>query len=80
EWPQLRVVAQLSVPGDDSAERLAVRHYLGCRSTRSPRRWRSVTPPPGSWSRDAGQILRTVPTSATHGRTRTLGRVDPRTG
>ena len=28
EWPQLRVVAQLSVPGDDSAERLAVRHYL----------------------------------------------------
>jgi len=28
EWPNLRVVAQLSVPGDDSAERLAVRHYL----------------------------------------------------
>lgn len=28
EWPHLRVVAQLPVPGDDSAERLAVRHYL----------------------------------------------------
>lgn len=28
EWPNLRVVAQLSIPGDDSAERLAVRHYL----------------------------------------------------
>lgn len=28
EWPNLRVVAQLPVPGDDSAERLAVRHYL----------------------------------------------------
>ena len=28
EWPGLRVVAQLAVPGDDSAERLAVRHYL----------------------------------------------------
>ena len=28
EWPGLRVVAQLPVPGDDSAERLAVRHYL----------------------------------------------------
>ncbi|MFT4659616.1 MAG: transcriptional regulator with XRE-family HTH domain [Candidatus Aldehydirespiratoraceae bacterium] len=28
EWPSLRVVAQLAVPGDDSAERLAVRHYL----------------------------------------------------
>lgn len=28
EWPNLRVVAQLAVPGDDSAERLAVRHYL----------------------------------------------------
>jgi transcriptional regulator with XRE-family HTH domain len=28
EWPSLRVVAQLPVPGDDSAERLAVRHYL----------------------------------------------------
>ena len=28
EWPDLRVVAQLPVPGDDSAERLAVRHYL----------------------------------------------------
>ena len=28
EWPSLRVVAQLSIPGDDSAERLAVRHYL----------------------------------------------------
>jgi hypothetical protein len=28
EWPYLRVVAQLSVPGDDSAERLAVKHYL----------------------------------------------------
>jgi len=28
EWPNLRVVAQLPVPGDDSAARLAVRHYL----------------------------------------------------
>jgi transcriptional regulator with XRE-family HTH domain len=28
EWPALRVVAQLPVPGDDSAERLAVRRYL----------------------------------------------------
>jgi len=28
EWPALRVVCQLPVPGDDSAERLAVRHYL----------------------------------------------------
>lgn len=28
EWPSLRIVAQLPVPGDDSAERLAVRHYL----------------------------------------------------
>ena len=28
EWPNLRVVAQLPLPGDDSAERLAVRHYL----------------------------------------------------
>ena len=28
EWPALRVVAQLAVAGDDSAERLAVRHYL----------------------------------------------------
>lgn len=28
EWPALRIVAQLPVPGDDSAERLAVRHYL----------------------------------------------------
>ncbi len=28
EWPSLRVVAQLPVPGDDSAERLAVRRYL----------------------------------------------------
>jgi hypothetical protein len=28
EWPRLRVVAQLPVPGDDSAERLAVRHYV----------------------------------------------------
>jgi transcriptional regulator with XRE-family HTH domain len=28
EWPGLRVVCQLPVPGDDSAERLAVRHYL----------------------------------------------------
>ena len=28
EWPSLRVTAQLPVPGDDSAERLAVRHYL----------------------------------------------------
>ncbi|NND73611.1 MAG: helix-turn-helix domain-containing protein [Ilumatobacter sp.] len=27
EWPGLRVVAQLPVPGDDSAERLAVRHH-----------------------------------------------------
>jgi transcriptional regulator with XRE-family HTH domain len=26
EWPSLRVVVQLSVPGDDSARRLAVRH------------------------------------------------------
>lgn len=28
EWPTLRIVAQLRVPGDDSAERLSVRHYL----------------------------------------------------
>jgi transcriptional regulator with XRE-family HTH domain len=28
EWPNLRVVCQLSIPGDDSAERLAVRHWL----------------------------------------------------
>ncbi len=28
EWPSLRVVAQLAVPGDDSAQRLAVRHYV----------------------------------------------------
>lgn len=28
EWPSLRVNCQLPVPGDDSAERLAVRHYL----------------------------------------------------
>ncbi len=28
EWPSLKVVAQLGVPGDDSAERLAVKHYL----------------------------------------------------
>ena len=28
EWPALRVVAQLAVPGDDSAQRLAVRHYV----------------------------------------------------
>ena len=28
EWPLLRVVTQLPVPGDDSAERLAIRHYL----------------------------------------------------
>ena len=28
EWPSLRVVAQLPVPGDDSAERLSVRHHL----------------------------------------------------
>jgi len=28
EWPSLRVVAQLPVPGDDSAERLAVRHHV----------------------------------------------------
>ena len=28
EWPSLRVVVQLGVPGDDSADRLAVRHYL----------------------------------------------------
>lgn len=28
EWPNLRVTCQLPVPGDDSAERLAVRHYL----------------------------------------------------
>jgi transcriptional regulator with XRE-family HTH domain len=28
EWPDLRVVTQLPVPGDDSAERLAVRHHV----------------------------------------------------
>jgi transcriptional regulator with XRE-family HTH domain len=28
EWPSLRVVCLLPLPGDDSAERLAVRHYL----------------------------------------------------
>ena len=28
EWPGLRVTCQLPLPGDDSAERLAVRHYL----------------------------------------------------
>ena len=28
EWPNLRIVAQLSVPGDDSAQRLSIRHYL----------------------------------------------------
>jgi hypothetical protein len=28
EWPGLWVVCQLPLPGDDSAERLAVRHYL----------------------------------------------------
>ena len=28
EWPSLRVVAQLPILGDDSAERLAVRHHL----------------------------------------------------
>jgi transcriptional regulator with XRE-family HTH domain len=28
EWPNLRVVCQLPIPGDDSAERLAVRHWL----------------------------------------------------
>lgn len=28
EWPELRVVTQLPVPGDDSAERLAVRHHV----------------------------------------------------
>ena len=28
EWPGLRVACQLPVPGDDSAERLSVRHYL----------------------------------------------------
>ncbi len=27
EWPNLRVVAQLAVPGDDSAQRLGVRHH-----------------------------------------------------
>ena len=26
EWPTLRIVVQLPVPGDDSAQRLAVRH------------------------------------------------------
>jgi hypothetical protein len=28
EWPSLRVVVQLPVPGDDSAQRLAVRHHV----------------------------------------------------
>lgn len=28
EWPHLRIVCQLPLPGDDSAQRLAVRHYL----------------------------------------------------
>ena len=28
EWPHLRVVAQLAIPGDDSAARLAVRHHV----------------------------------------------------
>jgi transcriptional regulator with XRE-family HTH domain len=28
EWPSLRIACQLPVPGDDSAARLAVRHYL----------------------------------------------------
>lgn len=28
EWPHLRVVCQLPLPGDDSAQRLAVRHHL----------------------------------------------------
>jgi transcriptional regulator with XRE-family HTH domain len=28
EWPGLRVACQLPVPGDDSADRLAVRHWL----------------------------------------------------
>jgi len=28
EWPMLRVAVQLPVPGDDSAQRLAVRHYV----------------------------------------------------
>jgi transcriptional regulator with XRE-family HTH domain len=28
EWPGLRVVCHLPLPGDDSAQRLAVRHYL----------------------------------------------------
>lgn len=28
EWPALTVAVQLPVPGDDSAQRLAVRHYL----------------------------------------------------
>jgi transcriptional regulator with XRE-family HTH domain len=28
EWPSLRVTCQLPVPGDDSAERLSVRHHL----------------------------------------------------
>jgi transcriptional regulator with XRE-family HTH domain len=28
EWPSLRVVVQLPVPGDDSAQRLAVRHFV----------------------------------------------------
>jgi len=26
EWPSLRVIVQLPLPGDDSAQRLAVRH------------------------------------------------------
>ena len=28
EWPHLRVVAQLALPDDDSAERLAIRHHV----------------------------------------------------
>ena len=28
EWPALRVAVQLPVPGDDSAQRLAVRHWV----------------------------------------------------
>ena len=28
EWPSLTVAVQLPVPGDDSAQRLAVRHHI----------------------------------------------------
>ena len=28
EWPSLTVAVQLPVPGDDSAQRLAVRHHV----------------------------------------------------